>query len=414
MQRLSVALGFLVSPMQRIALPVRPDLHSIAAQQGFRFASMYGEPYWDESSAYQFTRTQIEDGIEAPCSELHAMVRAAVPHILSSERLMGRMGIPEPYWDLVTQSWQAGEGELYGRFDLAWSGTGPAKMLEYNADTPTSLYEAGSFQWDWLQDQQQRGAIAPQADQFNRLFEALAERFKALFAPGSHIHFASGQGSEEDYATVEFLAYAAREAGMGAHHVFLDQIGVSTQGQFVDAEDRVMGALFKLYPWEDMLRDDFARHIAPSGCRMIEPAWKALVSNKAILPVLWEMFEGHPNLLAAFFLEDVLAQTESVRRAAAAGHFAQGRVKKPIFSREGASITISDAQNAVLEASANRDYDAHPTIVQAYAPLPVFDGWRPVLGAWVVGEACVGMGVREDRALITQDLSRFKPHYFLD
>jgi glutathionylspermidine synthase len=194
------------------------------------------------------------------------------------------------------------------------------------------------------------------------------------------------------------MAWAAREAGLGAHYTDLQKIGVTGAGQFTDSEDRVIGALFKLYPWEDLLRDPFAAQIAGSGCRFLEPAWKALVSNKAILPVLWQLFPGHPNLLPAFF-EDEAAQLRTV-----------AHVVKPIFSREGQSVTIYDG-DSVVEAATARDYDRHPKIVQAYHPLPVLGGMRPVIGAWVVGEVCVGMGLREDASRITQDLSRFKPHF---
>lgn len=400
--------------MLRKPMTKRHDLADIAQAQGFRFAAMYGEDYWDETSAYMFRLDDVERRIEDPSTELHAMVRQAVDAIVRDEQLMDRMGIPHARWDFVRNSWLEGDKELYGRFDLVWDGTdAPAKMLEYNADTPTSLYEAGSFQWSWLEDMKARGQLPQEADQFNGLYEAMTERFRALFAPNTDIHFASGEGSEEDYGTVEFMAYTAREAGMGAHHVFTDAIGLSDTGQLVDGEDRVIGALFKLHPWEDTLRADFSAHLASARCRFIEPAWKALVSNKGILPVLWEMYAGHPNLLPAFFQQDVDIHAPAYRRAASQGLFDQGRVTKPLFSREGASITISDAADRVLEASTNREYDHNPLIVQAYHPLPVFDGWRPIIGSWIVGETCVGMGIREDRALITQDMSRFKPHFIL-
>lgn len=400
--------------MQRDVMPERPDWREKAEEVGFTFHTMHGAPYWDETSAYRFTLAQVERDIEDPSTALHAMCREAVARIVGDERLLARLGIPSAMMDYVVDSWRKDEPELYGRFDLAYDGTGPAKLLEYNADTPTSLFESCSFQWGWLEDQIARGVLPERADQFNRIFEALTERFADLFPRGTDLHFASVEGSVEDYGTVETMAWAAREAGMGAHYTTIGEIGVTTADQFADGERRVIGTLFKLYPWEDVLRDDFARHIPNSGCRFLEPAWKALVSNKGILPVLWEMFEGHDNLLPAFFLDDVLAQTPAVRRAVDAGLFAHGQVKKPIFSREGASITIQDGSGAVLEASGNRDYDTHPTIVQAYAPLPVLDGFRPILGTWVVGRACVGMGIREDQSRITQDLSRFKPHYILD
>ena len=394
--------------MQKITLPERPHWRDTAKEVGFTFADMHGEPYWDESSAYRFTLRQIEDDIEDPSTDLHNMCRDAVAEIVQSQEMMERLGIPDQHRDLVADSWRRNEPEIYGRLDLAYDGKGPAKLLEYNADTPTSLYESAAFQWQWLEDQLAAGVLPRGADQFNGIHEALVERFRALFDRNTDIHFTAVADNPEDYATVEAMAWAAREAGMGAHYSDLDKLGVTKQGQFVDAEDRVIGTLFKLYPWEDLLRDDYARHIQGSGCLFLEPAWKALVSNKGILPVLWQMFEGHPNLLPAFFADDVADAFGRV-----ADQFRQAHVVKPIFSREGASISIVEG-GEITEASPNTDYDQHPRIVQAYAPLSDFDGFKPIVGAWIVGDACAGIGIREDRARITQDLSRFKPHFIAD
>ncbi|MBK4216284.1 glutathionylspermidine synthase family protein [Paracoccus caeni] len=408
--------------MEKIDLPERPDWRDTAKEVGFTFADMHGEPYWDETSAYRFSLREIEEDIEDPSTDLHAMCRDAVQEIVGNEMLMGKLGIPEAHWDLVADSWRRNEPEIYGRFDLAYDGNGPAKLLEYNADTPTSLYESASFQWQWLEDQLEAGVLPEGADQFNGIHEALVERFRELFPKNTELHFTAIADNPEDYATVEAMGWAAREAGMGAHYTDLDKIGISKDGQFVDSDDRVIGTLFKLYPWEDLLNEDFARNIAGSGAMFLEPAWKALLSNKGILPILWQMFEGHPNLLPAFFADDVadalVAGGKPVPAVAdayarSADLLRAGHVVKPIFSREGASVSIVE-NGDVTEASPNTDYDQHPRIVQAYAPLPDFGGFRPVIGAWIVGRTCVGMGLREDRSRITQDLSRFKPHFITE
>lgn len=384
--------------MKRIATQERPDWRTTAEDAGFVFHTMYGEPYWDETSAYEFSLDEIEFDIEDPSTELHKMCREAVDHIVSSEQLMDRMGIPDNMKDLVKNSWQKGEQELYGRFDLVYDGNAPAKMLEYNADTPTSLYEAAVFQWQWLEEMLELGYIPPGSDQFNRIYDALTERFTELFTLGDNVHFTSvgGQENIEDFGTVETLAWAAKDAGMTSHYVSIENIGMSTNGQFVDDESRVIGSLFKLYPWEDMLRDTYATSIAGSNCRFIEPAWKALVSNKGILPVLWNMFPGHKNLLPAYWANE--------------SHKLVNYVTKPIFSREGASVRIFE-NGKLTETSVNQEYDQNSMIVQEYCPLPVFDGYRPIIGSWIVGQTCVGIGIREDQSRITQDLSRFKPHY---
>lgn len=405
--------------MEKITLPERPGWRAQAEELGFTFADMHGEPYWDETSAYRFTLDEVETMIEDPATELHAMCREAAARIVESEELMERLAIPEAHRDLVRDSWRRGDPELYGRFDLAHDGQGPAKLLEYNADTPTSLYESAAFQWQWLEDQLAAGVLPDGADQFNGIHEALVARFGAVFETDSDLHFTAVAGNPEDYGTVEAMGWAAREAGLGAHYCDLDKIALSEDGHFLDDEDRRMAVLFKLYPWEDLLRDDYANHIAGSGCLFLEPAWKALLSNKGLLPVLWQMFEGHPNLLPAFFEQDVV-EAMSGRGSASADvaeafgraetQLVAGHVRKPILSREGASVEIFKA-GEIIEQAKNTDYAEHPRIIQAYAPLPQFDGFRPVIGAWIIGDACAGIGIREDQSRITQDLSRFKPHF---
>ncbi|SLN26183.1 Putative acid--amine ligase YgiC [Aquimixticola soesokkakensis] len=404
--------------MEKITLAERPHWRDHAQEVGFTFADMHGAPYWDETSAYAFSLAQIEDDIEDPATQLHAMCREAVARIVTSEELLDRLAIPPAHRDLVAASWHREDPEIYGRFDLAYDGHGPAKLLEYNADTPTSLYETAAFQWQWLEDQIAAGVLPQGSDQFNGLHEALVARFKDLFPAQSDLHFTAVANNPEDYATVEALGWAAREAGLGAHYCDLDKIALSKDGQFLDDEDRVMGVLFKLYPWEDLLRDAYADHIATSNCLFLEPAWKAVLSNKGLLAVLWEMFEGHPNLLPAFFECDIEAALAGHGAPApqvaaaferAAHQLSAGHVRKPILSREGASVEIFQ-DGAMLERASNTAYAEHPRVIQAYAPLPQFDGFRPVIGAWIVGQACAGIGIREDESRITQDLSRFKPH----
>lgn len=404
--------------MEKRILPERPGWRDEAEKLGFTFADMGGEPYWDETSAYRFTLHQIEADIEGPSQELHQMCREAVGRAVADEEWLDRLAIPAEHRDFVAASWAQGEPELYGRFDLAYDGEGPAKLLEYNADTPTSLYESASFQWLWFEEQQALGVLGEDTDQFNSIHEALVTRFAEICAPGEEVHFAADAENPEDYATVEALAWAAREAGLGAHFTDLAQIGLTDEGQFADDQSRVIGTLFKLYPWEDMLRDDFAPHLQPSGTRFIEPPWKAILSNKGILPLLWEMFPGHPNLLPAFFLADLGDALTGGRPAAriasawdaAQGQLAQGYVTKPIFSREGAGVTLFEGGRTAA-ATGDESYSHHPLILQAMAKLPEFDGFHPVVGSWMVGETCCGIGLREDRARITHNLSRFKPHY---
>ncbi len=250
----------------------------------------------------------------------------------------------------------------------------------------------------WLEDMIASGALPAGADQFNRLHDALVDRMRQILTPGSLLHFASDADHQEDRQTVRYLEDVARQAGLDPQFVAIDRIGVDGDGRFVDEDGTIVAALFKLYPWEDMLREPYAAHLATARALFLEPAWKAILSNKAMLPLLWERHRGHPNLLPAAFADDAAAVAEIGPRYA----------RKPFFSREGWDIELVDGEQ--VERGFEGGYGEEGAIVQALAPLPDFDGHRPVIGSWIVGDAPVAMSIREDDVAITRDLARFIPH----
>ncbi|MGO7169940.1 glutathionylspermidine synthase family protein [Rhizobium leguminosarum] len=381
--------------MKRITLPARPDWLDKARAVGFGFHVMYGEPYWLDDAAYTFTLDEIETRIEEPSQELHDMCMDLVGDIVRSEESLDRLAIPEDLRDVVQRSWQRRDRHLYGRFDLAYDGTGPVKLLEYNADTPTSVFETAYFQFNWLTDQVALGILPKDADQYNSLQESLVEAFEQ-FPKEPIFHFAAMTDNEEDRGTTVYLMDCAVQAGHRVELLDIREIGIDAQGRYTDLKDRVIDRCFKLYPWEFMLREPFARDLVRSGDVFVEPAWKAVLSNKGLLPLLWQRHPNHPNLLASYFADDPAASSLS------------DYVRKPLLSREGENVTIFRDGRELI--SAPGDYGDEGFIVQAYAPLFESDGGFAVLGSWIVGDRACGLAVREDRSRITANLSRFVPH----
>ena len=367
-----------------------------AERVGFTFHHMEGQAYWDESAWYGFTLAQAEE-IEAASETLHAMCLDFVGEAVKSERIMERLAIPEAHRDYVADTWTRGDPSLYGRFDFAYDGKGSPKLYEYNADTPTSIFETAVFQWLWLEARIKDGALPAGADQFNSLFEKLRDRFTAIFPNGGYVHFSSDPDHVEDRQTVKFLEDLAVQAGLTPKFVSIHDIGLDADGRFVDEQNDIIQAVFKLYPWEMMLREDYARNVAASKTQFLEPAWKSLLSNKGLLPMLWERHAGHPNLLETWFEDDP--------GAAALG---DSYVRKPLFSREGANIEL--VENGVSEPVFDQGYGAEGWIRQALHKPPLFDGNYPIIGAWIVGEEAAGMAIREDSGPVTKNLSRFLPH----
>ncbi len=390
--------------MRRIAIAPRPDWRAKAEALGFRFHTIDGAPYWDESAYYAFTLRQVEDDIEAPTQDLHDMAMSLVDEVVRSEALLSRLAIPATYWDWIARSWQRRDRHLYGRMDFAYDGTGPAKLFEFNYDTPTALYEAAFFQWLWLEDGIADGRLPTGADQYNAIQDALVEAFGAMArdaALPTPLYFASVAASEEDRGTVQYLRDCAIQAGLRTESIAIEDIGLDVSGRwFTDLDDRVIPSLFKLYPLEFMFEERFGPALVNDGLRLLEPAWKAVLSNKGILALLWERHAGHPNLLECHIDTD--------RQAL----LAPGWVRKPFFSREGANIEAVDAQGRATRTDG--PYADGPAVRQAWHPLPVFDGGYPLIGSWVVGDRACGMGLREDSTAITLDTSRFVPHAIVE
>jgi glutathionylspermidine synthase len=384
--------------MRRIPCSEREDWQATAEASGFHFHTLDGERYWDERAFYAFTLAEIEDGIEAPTGEIDAMCLELCAHVVEDERHLRRLRIPQAFWPLIRDSWHRDDGSLYGRLDLSYAGSGPAKLLEYNADTPTSVFEAAVFQWTWLEQGMERNLLPRGADQFNSIHERLIEAWRKL-AHIDMLHLAGQLDSEEDAATLAYLEDTARQAGLETNLLDIESIGWRQPNGFVDLENREIALAFKLYPWEWMFREAFGEKLSQAATRWIEPPWKAILSNKGMLALLWEMFPGHPNLIPAFFEDDP--------KAASLGSF----VRKPIFSREGANIAI--IRHGDVVAAEGGPYGAEGFIRQALAPLPNFSDHYPVLGSWLVDHAPCGLSIREDVQPITGNTSRFLPHAIL-
>ncbi|MES2391466.1 MAG: glutathionylspermidine synthase family protein [Acidobacteriota bacterium] len=397
--------------MQRHTLTPRPNWQSTVEQQGLTFHTPEAlapgsRPYWDESAAYEFTAKEV-DTLEAAANELQTMALAAAQHVIDNN-LYAQLEIPAEAIPLIEWAWNAEPPALYGRFDVLYDGNHPPKLLEYNADTPTSLLEAAVIQWYWLKDTQ------PNADQFNSLHESLIAKWKDdapyLQKP---VYFASAD-FPEDILTIAYLRDTAEQAGLPTQQLLMEQIGWNeSRNAFLDLEENPIHSIFKLYPWESMLEEAFASQCLRTYKEMnwIEPIWKLLLSNKGILPILWQLYPNHDLLLESRFVDSTSGWQP-----------APGWVRKPLHSREGSNITLVSPHGKVVQTTG--PYTDRLEIDQRFGPIvsfpdplapsnPADPALRyPVLGLWMIDQECHGMGIREDSTPITGNLSSFVPHFF--
>ena len=372
--------------MKRHSCEPRADWREKVEALGLTFHSHENGPYWDESACYELTAAEV-DALESAANSLHYLCIEAAEAVIEHD-WWGRLGIPEAAIPAILRSWERDDFSLYGRFDLAFTQDSPPKLLEYNADTPTALLEASVIQWYWLQDRY------PHADQFNSIHERLIQAWRRW--AGATIHFSSIKDNSEDEQTVLYLRDTCEQAGVKTRGVYVEDIGWDRRRKhFVDLDLQPIERCFKLYPWEWLWHEEFGPHLALDCVQLIEPAWKMLLSNKALLPILWELFPEHPNLLPAYDTSEALGNSYA---------------RKPKLSREGSNVALMERGVALDETRG--DYGEEGYVYQALAPSCSLDGNYPVFGVWVVDHEAAGLGIREDTRRITTNLSRFVPHFF--
>jgi glutathionylspermidine synthase len=400
--------------MERISIAPRPDYQAKVSELGLTWHTPDGVPYWDESAYWRLAAGEVEV-LERATEDLYQMVLAAVGRVIEGPEVE-TLGYSDRAVALIRDSWARGDAlpHIYGRFDLAYlGGDSQPKLLEFNADTPTSMLECGVIQWFWLRER------FPKADQFNSLHEKLVQRLRDL-APSLNMRAARNGAAAlnvtcvtphaEDEGTVAYLESCAREAGLfSVQFVPLEQIGWTTQqlagrptdAFFSDLEERRIANLFKLAPWEWMLDDDFGDRLIDEVMSdrlwVMEPAWKMVAAHKRLLATLWEMYPGHPNLLPAF------SDQENFR--------GKPHVAKPVWGREGQNVILYDAGGNRIEEN-DGDCGGNEYVYQAQAELAAAGGNHAILGSWVVDGYAAGVGFRESTSLITNNLGRFVPHLF--
>ena len=371
--------------MERKYVSPRFDYKEKIEALGFDF---HGD-YWREEAYYRFTSEEIER-LEEATAEAYRMYCEAAAYIIerNPEWMERFLQLPPEVCHRIRESWDADELSLYGRFDFMLDEKGVPRILEFNADTPTSLLEASVIQWQWEED------VFPECDQYNGIHEGLVQSWKDIFPMGSDIHFAGVLENHEDTGTLQYLASTAMEAGYSTRVLDINDMDLQ-DGCFYDPSGERIEQCFKLYPWEWMADE------SPEGClasvKWLEPIWKLVMSNKAILTTLFELFPHSPYVLPCF-----LSRPE-------AGIYC----KKPVFAREGHNVSVVEIRNweehTLLRETAG-DYNKGAYVYQLYVKPTAYSGRYPVIGSWIVGGEPAGIGIRENRTEITDNLSEFVPH----
>jgi glutathionylspermidine synthase len=376
--------------MKRYTASPRKNWREITQKQGLTYSRLPdGSDYWNESAFYALSKRDVQT-LERATERLQNMCLAAGQYIIDNKRWRD-FGIRGDVGPLIERTWIDEPPALYGRMDLAYNGNEEPKLLEYNADTPTALVEASVIQWYWLQD------CFRKSDQFNSLHDKLVAKWRDLKNYVKAPVFFTHCDLEEDMMTVCYLRQTAEEAGIKTVGMLMSQLGYdSRKGCFVGLEGERAGTIFKLYPWEMMVNEMFWRNLLERfpEPQWIEPIWKMMWSNKALLAMLWEMYPNHENLLPTY-LDGPREMVNFVR--------------KPKLGREGANVSVYSSGIPVQETQGA--YADSGWVYQATTTSTKIGDKYAVIGSWeIADQGTAGVGIRESNSMIVGNTSAFVPH----
>ena len=339
-------------------------------------------------------------------NELYDMYCEAGQHVIDNN-LFHELDIPFNLIEIIKDSWEDDvHWHLYGRFDLAGGLDGrPIKLIEFNADTPTSLFETAIIQWAMLKFNN-----LEESSQFNSLYEAIKDNFKRFVTLDSDLEqfdehyaklnwkilFSSVSGNDEEERTTKLLQHIANEAGYKTDFEYIEDVGFNDEG--ISKGDELFEFWFKLIPWEDIAIDEgelaviLTQMISNKKVIISNPAYTLLFQSKGIMKILWDLYPNHPLLLETSF--EPLENTK--------------QVEKMCFGREGANVAIVNADNS-LELKTDGAYENFKPIYQEYVEFPQDkNGDHYQAGVFYAYEAC-GLGFRKGGKIL-DNMSKFVGH----
>lgn len=352
----------------------------------------------------QITHDEANDYYEA-ANELYDMFCEAGEYVIQNN-LFHEINIPFNLIDLIKKSWEDDvHWHLYGRFDFAGGIDGhPIKLIEFNADTPTSLFETAIIQWAMLK----KNGLE-ETSQFNNLYEALKDNFKRIITLdddvekfeeyysklGWKILFSSISGSSEDENTTKLLQHIATESGFNTDFEYIDQVNFSDDG--ISKNDEIFEFWFKLIPWEDIAIEEgelallLTQIIENKKAIIFNPAYTLMFQSKGFMKILWDLYPNHPLLLETSF-EPLSCK----------------QVEKKCFGREGANTSIIN-EDGTIDEKTDGEYAGHKSIFQEYTKLPTdSNGDSYQAGVFYAYEAC-GLGFRKGGKILN-NMSKFVGH----
>jgi glutathionylspermidine amidase/synthetase len=402
----------------------RTDWVDISLGKPFEmFVAKYGAHPLDDpeqkSSKYFSMPASVHAEVVKATNELHIMFTQATEYVLKNPQYWRNFGIPDEFWPLAVRSFERGDKILSGRFDLALSPEYGIKCYEYNADSASCLIECTYSQDAWSKAMELNVGVGGGIGAVKRIVSAWS---KAL-PVGSIVHFFYDENDGEESIHAAYCMYLSSQAGLIPKEASsLVGYTFDDDGHPRDADGQRIEHTWKSWNYTTLLIQlEDAGPIRSTGevrlidiffnenISVLEPLWSAIPSNKAILPVLTELFPDSPYLLYSTF-----HLTDEMRL--------RGYCAKPVLGRGGQNVSLHYGSSAEAIALLSDDpyrksapgdsvdtdttieregrFSYSPTVYQFLATLPRTDGMYVQVNTFTGAGLYAGTVMRTEQSAI--------------
>lgn len=398
--------------MKRVSVAPRENYHDKALQSGVfavekKLNSGDIHRTWDETSAYLIDRDEV-DQIMDSIEPIISMSHNAVDFLLDGE--WGTLGIPHPFFDYIRNTFDDNAPPFITRYDFAYLGNGQVKLVGIDGDSPKGIMEVAQAQRDWLWEKFRNRAIKNEITQLNNLQEvagiALKQALKSSEYKDLHIaRLSDARG--EDWLTSRFIKGIARKSGWTVHETRMNGIQWSkNDNSWIDDDGREINNLYKHFPWDMLINQkvskDFINHTDKLGL-ILDPAWKMVLSSRAMLPALWEMYPNSKILSPA-----------SISDTAKLGNNIVTAPLLPVTSRNEMAVLKNrqfTSWGEPMKTFSEKNDLAHRTLEIPKRYKDKTGEYRfAYMSVFAISTAIVGIGMRETRLPLLGANSTFRPH----
>jgi glutathionylspermidine synthase len=327
----------------------------------------------------------FEDRLRQATEEINTMFLKAVEYVLSSDDELNKFNINPKFFPQLKESWiKHPPTETYAsRLDIGFSMDGrDIKLYEFNSGCCGYVFETSTFQ-----DRMYRHFVNSEGLNPGReMKEKIIKRWSSIIQKykNKKIYFVVDKPIEERciiFCIMTILKQAGIESKM-----YVEGEGLEVRdGCVYDGDDRV-DIIYKTFSWNKIYRNIDEKYkwveiLTAPNVDVIEPMWRTLIGNKALLPIVYKMFPDNQWLLPTTYdpFDKVFENEEEL-------------IEKSVLSSGSFGVNILNKKD-IKETKSGCIYQKMFEVKS--------DGEYFVLGSWLIGNEYAGLILKNSKGRIS-------------